>query len=593
MALPSVALHWYRSGSGRRALLALLLPLLALLTPAGAAAQESAPEALSRMKDLDRQALADYKAEDFESARIGLREAIAVGTRAGLSGDPQMAKLQLHLGAVLINGFQDKLRGARALAAAVKIDPNVPVPEAMATPDLKEALAAVKGTGTGTAPKPSPFDSKPAPAPAEPRPAPQPEAKPAPPAARPPAAVPAPPPAAAPPTGAVAAPAGAPPAAPPSPAAGPPAGAPAVASTTEAAPAQPPPRRRRKRSSEEPDLPANIPRPLFCPVPDEAPPEEDIVLYCVMQPEVKANKVVLRYRGPGEEKFSTASTSKTAGGWYRVVIPGRAVSGKSMQYYVEARDAAGEPVANAGRDDSPNLVMVRDGAEPLGKLYAGISGRRRASADDEPGEPAEEDDPLKAVAEQRERERAATGVHRRRVGALFLGLAAGAGYGWHPKEKLEFYDTSTIDAGWIPSGLFHLLPEIGYQLRESLALSLQLRLQVISQQGSGDAKPGAPASGAFALLGRLQYFIGGGNLQGSLSLYAGGGDGFRLTIGPQLPDNLRNDSVKGGPLVAGLGFGLIYHFTSNIAVVADAKLLGGFPTSAVVIDGGGGLQVGF
>jgi hypothetical protein len=203
------------------------------------------------------------------------------------------------------------------------------------------------------------------------------------------------------------------------------------------------------------------------------------------------------------------------------------------------------------------------------------------------------DDPLKAVAEQREREREAAGLHRRRVGAIFVGLAMGSGYGWHPTEKLEFYDEATIQAGWIPSGLFHLLPEVGYQLSEQLALSLQLRLQIISQQGSGDSKPGAPASGAFALLGRLQYFVGGGNLLGSLSLYAGGGDGFRLTIGPQLPAYLRNDSVKGGPLVGGGGVGLIYHFNRHVALVVDGKLLFGAPTTAAVVDAGGGLQVAF
>jgi hypothetical protein len=102
----------------------------------------------------------------------------------------------------------------------------------------------------------------------------------------------------------------------------------------------------------------------------------------VLQAEVTAKKVTLHYRPPGEERFVAASTSLSPGGWYKAVIPAdAAVAGKSLHYYLEARDGAGEVVGNAGRDDSPNLVLVRDGAPPLGKgLYAGMSGPRREEA---------------------------------------------------------------------------------------------------------------------------------------------------------------------------------------------------------------------
>ena len=238
----------------------------------------------------------------------------------------------------------------------------------------------------------------------------------------------------------------------------------------------------------------------------------------------------------------------------------------------------------------------------MGKgLYAGMRGPRRTDSDEdaEGGQEREDDDPLKAVARQRQRERESAGIHRRQAEAVFVGLGLGSGYGWHPKGLLEFYDDAVIEPGWIPSGLFHFVPEVGYQFAEQAAVSLQARVQVISQQGSGDQKPGAPASGAFALLGRLQYFLGAGNLQGTLSLYAGGGNGFRLTIGPQ-PNTTyrRNDSVRGGPLVAGGGFGAIYHLSSHLGLVVDAKGLyglglGSTANRAFVLDGGAGLQVGF
>ena len=315
-------------------LVAAVLSLWLGLAPPVAA--QPGGQAVTRIRELDRQALADYKAEDFESARIGLREAIALANRAGLINDPIMARLWLHLGAVLINGVKDPEKGARALAVSVRISPDIQLPASLATPELKDALANAKA-GPGA---PTPGLGAPTPPAA-------PAAAPSAPATTEPAAPAAPP--------AAAAPAVAPAA---EPAAPPEAGVGAAAE-----PAAPPPRRRKKRGAgEEPDLPANIPQPLFCPSADEVPPGEDIVLHCVLQAQVTAKKVSLHYRPPGEERFLAAAATRSAGGWYRVVIPGDAVSGKSLHYYVEARDAGDQVVGNAGRDDSPNLVLVREGA---------------------------------------------------------------------------------------------------------------------------------------------------------------------------------------------------------------------------------------
>ena len=577
--------------------------------PAWAQAQAPSAAAGTRMRELLKQAQTDFAATDYESARIGLREAISVGERAGMARDPLMARLYLALGAVLLTGYQERERADRALAAATQIAPTVEPPEGMSTPELQKALSAARARVRGAPPAPA-AGQPPAAAPVPGVPVP---AAPAVPPAAPPAGATTPPPVPVPvlpPSGAGPAPgtrapgvpgaaaapvadAGAPPSAvsslPPPVAVPipPPPGAAAAAAPAAAAP----PRRRRRRPGTDPDLPANIPQPLYCPNLDVAPPEEDIVLHCVLGPDLTATRVLLFYRGAGKEKFTSAPTTRSAAGWYRATIPGKEVQPRSLQYYLEARDSTDQPVANAGRDDSPNLVLVKEDAPPLGKLYAGIA--RARSDDDASANAPEDDDPLAAVNRQRLRERAAAGRHVRQPRSVFLGLHAGSGYGWHPRGKLEFYDASTIDAGWIPSGLFHLLPELGYQLTEKVALSLAGRMQFISQSGSGDDRPGAPASGAFALLGRAQYLAGAGNLQTALSAYAGAGEGFRLTIDPIKGQTLRNDSVRGGPLVAGAGIGLLYHFSEHLAVAVDGKALYGFPTTAAVLDATTGVQVAF
>ncbi len=45
-------------------------------------------------------------------------------------------------------------------------------------------------------------------------------------------------------------------------------------------------------------------------------------------------------------------------------IPATKVGGSSIQYYIEAKDQAGTPVAKSGKSTSPNLINVEPGATP-------------------------------------------------------------------------------------------------------------------------------------------------------------------------------------------------------------------------------------
>jgi hypothetical protein len=519
-----------------------------------------------KIKELNRQALADYAAEDYQSAQLGLREAIAIGQRAGMTSDPVMARIYVNLGAVYINGLKDIKRGTRALESALAIEPEIRLTDTLATPELRELFAQLQARARPPEATPPAVTTG------------SPDAGPAadPPAGLPSASVPgsAPPPPAP------------PPAAPPSPAPPPPAH---VASAPSPAPLPPRPPRRRG-GGEEPDLPARIPQPLYCPTPDEAPPGERITLHCVLAPDVPAEKVLLYYRAPGDRRFTSAATTRSTKGWYRGIIPGDVVQGRSLHFYMEARDANNERVGNAGRDDSPNVVLIREGASPVGTgLFAGVRFRRQ----DEVAPGASEEDPLEAVARDRERERAAEGLRRRRDGSVYVGVGLGSGYGYHRTQRLEFYGDAIIEQGWIPSGLLHVTPEIGYQFNPHFALSLLGRLQVISQSGSGDMRVGNPARSAYAVLARPQFLLGQRNVQLNLSGYLGGGDGFRLTVPPQLPKFRRNDSVRGGPLVVGGGVGVLLHLSPHFALAVDGRWLLGYPDFATVADAGTSLQIAF
>ena len=276
-------------------------------------------------------------------------------------------------------------------------------------------------------------------------------------------------------------------------------------------------------------------------------------------------------------------------GGYGGAVPAEAITGKSLQYFVEVK---GPTKLENGNADSPNLILVREGAPPVGRGDP-IPGRGFAADDDEPLPPAEED-PLAEIVKERELERDLKGRHRRPAGKIWVGFGMGSGYGWQKGGSLEFRTEKQVAAGPLSGGLLTLRPEVGYQLTSDVALSVQARLQFIPAQGSGDGTAGSPAEKAHSLLLRATRSMGRGNLRSLFSLVAGGGDGFRLRV-PRDPasDLARSDTVRGGPFIVGAGAGLAYHATTHIAWVLDGRVLLGLPTIAALGEVAVGIEVGF
>jgi hypothetical protein len=343
-----------------------------------------------------------------------------------------------------------------------------------------------------------------------------------------------------------------------------------------------------KAANEEPDLPAEIPQPLHCPAPDEAPPETDIVLRCVAQPGLRPAHVLLYYRPPGTETFTEVPMSRSSKGWYMGVVPSKATSGTSLQYYVEAKGGS-SPVAN-GHADSPNLMMVREGAAPVGR---GALAAAHWRSKEDPSANVD-DNPLADLENERERERVQGDLHRRPAGRLWVAFGAGTGEGWQPGRQLDFRTDHKVGAGPLSGGLVQVLPEIGYQISDELAISVQLRYQYISIEGQGDGTPGSPANGAISVLVRGFRFWGDGNAQLFATGNVGGGEGFRLVVPPTpMADVIRTDTVRGGPVIAGPGVGFLYHFNRHVAWATELRALAGLPDFALVADLATGLQVGF
>lgn len=498
--------------------------------------------------DLNQAALKEYKKGDFADAKKLLVRAVVRGKEAGLGEHEAMARTYLNLGAVYLQ-TKERDKGVRHLALALRIKPDIEAGPEVDGPALNKAMV----TARAQARRRRRADKAQAVAKAateKPAVTEKPEKQ---------------------------------------------------AETAAPAPApvavKPPPAKVSKRkgrkgemavADDEPDLPASIPQPLYCPTPDEAPPEAEIPMRCVPRPGLAVARVILYYRAPGTETFTPVPMVRSKKGWYKAAVPPAAVTGKALQYYVEAHSPARKVATTNGQPESPNVVMIRSGAPPVRDgVLAGLAGPRSDGPDapDEPDDP-NQDDPLAEIEREHEQEMAESRRHRRGASALIFGVGFGSGYGWHPQTTLERRKDLSVAAGMSPASLVHVMPEIGLQLGERFAVSIQSRHQYIPESGSGDVTPGDPKGSAHAVFARAYLFSGVGNLQLFASGTVGGGQGFRLVIPPSTSANLaRNDTVRGGPVVLGPGAGVLYHFSRYLALGAELRGLAGIgSTFATVVE---------
>ena len=124
----------------------------------------------------------------------------------------------------------------------------------------------------------------------------------------------------------------------------------------------------------EPDLPAHI-NALDCPTPDEAIIDKPLLLRCAVAANLPVAAVVLVYRAPGKDGYTDTVMTRSPKGWLQAKIPKKAVTGKSIQFYFEGRNANGKPVVANGGADSPNIVLLVE------ESSAGETEQRRRAAE--------------------------------------------------------------------------------------------------------------------------------------------------------------------------------------------------------------------
>src|SRR5580704_9648943 len=274
----------------------------AVALPARSAkAQDQA--AVDKLVQMNKKALDDYDTLDWDAAKRILLDALVAGKKAGLDNHPVMGRTYIHLGAIYITGFKDKQKGMQSFARALEIDPTIQLSKGIETAEVTAAFAeAQRNARGGGASSGGGDDSQAPPPPKKKRRGP-------------------------------------------------------IMEGDAASSDQPKPKRRRSSGDEEPDLPAHI-GALDCPEPDEAIIDKPLTVRCALNASLPVASVYLMYRAPDKEDFNEVLMTKSPKGWLQAKIPKKAVTGKSIQFYFEGRNAAGKPVVANGGADSPNIVLV-------------------------------------------------------------------------------------------------------------------------------------------------------------------------------------------------------------------------------------------
>jgi hypothetical protein len=515
---------------------------LAVLVLAGAAAPAAAAQVteelepgqqaiVEQMVELNKKALAVHQSGRHAESQNLLGQALVLGETNGLESHDMTARTHVHLGIVAIAGLNRRDEGLRHFAEAQRIKPGIKLTKSLSTRTLEKEFRAARKL-----PAIAPVMATPAPEPAD-----------------------------------------------TDRGGGKDKEAKAEAASESSAEA--------KLDSEEPDVPVNVPQPLYCPTPIEGPPESDVKLHCLTQADVQARKIVVFYRPGNQERYTAVTMRPTKKGWFAAVIPGQKVTGRALQFYFEARGDAGRLAAANGKFDLPNEIVLKPGAARVG-----VGALAALSFEDTNRPTGEEETPLQVQTREDVRAAEEQSIARRAPGKLWVGLGLGTGWGWHLQLPLERHQSRQVTAGFSPGGLGQALPEIGFQVTRRLALSIQGRHQYLPTSGSGDPEAGKSAPEiAHAVLLRAQYAVAElGNLQLLGTAAAGYGSALRMKVNPAPMQGLvASDTVAAGPGVVGPGIGLAYNLTHQFILGIEARALAGLPNFGVMGEASAGVQYAF
>ncbi|CAN5861505.1 hypothetical protein BH11MYX3_BH11MYX3_07650 [soil metagenome] len=269
-------------------------------------------------------------------------------------------------------------------------------------------------------------------------------------------------------------------------------------------------------------------------------------------------KVSVMYRIEGQTDFTEVKLSKQGDCKYTGAIPGGAMKGSLIHYYVAALDGNNKAIAAKGSSGSPNILEI---TAPVKKVVATkddnedpISGRTNKTVEPSGGEISGG-----VVA----------GGKRPKV---LVTVAAGTGFGY---VRGNTEGGSMVQECCVGNSFVVLTPELAYQVNPKLSVGIAGRIGLPIGANINAEGATAPSKIAPAGLLRLRFSLSptgeGVRVMGQI-----GGGVMRNTIKLKAAaDGMDTDIVGQGPLLIGGGVGYLKKLGGKVAFVADFSALAG------------------
>lgn len=110
-------------------------------------------EAIAKVKELNQKALTAYENLELDEARKALTEALQICAQEGMNEHPWKARTHVHLGAILVGGFQQKEMAIKQFQRALEIQPEITLTPSLRNPETQGVFdEAKRNAGSSSAP---------------------------------------------------------------------------------------------------------------------------------------------------------------------------------------------------------------------------------------------------------------------------------------------------------------------------------------------------------------------------------------------------------------------------------------------------------
>ncbi|HTJ46871.1 MAG TPA: tetratricopeptide repeat protein [Kofleriaceae bacterium] len=293
--------------------------------------------------------------------------------------------------------------------------------------------------------------------------------------------------------------------------------------------------------------------------------------------DVVPTKVAIMYRSKGATDFTEIKMTKSGDCHYAGEIPGDAMAGDLVHYYVAAFNKNGKVIASKGSSGSPNIVEV---SAPAGGGGGGGGGGAMPGDDEDPlhggGHKATPvhtavvDDSASSSSSSSSDGNVSGGVV---VGGkspkVFITVAGGTGAGFVTGETEQ--QGNKVECCFAPD-LAHVFGEIGYYVNSTTAIGIGVRVGFPVGANIPDHATAAPAG-----LLRIHHSFGE-NGNGLMVVGQAGGGIIRNTIKlTDAPSDMNMDIAAMGPLIVGAGAGYVAPLGGAVKLDAEVNALAGIP----------------